>query len=570
MKKLTVGSLLLFTAVMIGTAAAHNGEFQPPPGRTKPPPGGKTPTRPGTGTPGPKRPSTPRFDGPETTPGPRSVVREEALPWELVWELLRDGEPEPPAPRSDETATRVRDALIGALGDANLEVRIHAALALARGNDVGHLLPRFADDGALLRSIAAIAPGLDTSLDDDAKKRIRTLLGHAIEDPDGPELSRAAAAIAVGRTGPGGANLLLKTIGRKPPSQLRGGCLFALGLSGHPGAYDVLLPEVLPAAPGGGRADAGLRRALLVHGLSRLGAVKVERDLVKRLRDPDQGVRAAAAMSLSSRVISSPAARAALVDLAKSGRVRPRSAALLSLTLAGDRIAPELAKAAIVDPTATGSGLPELGALCLGLLRAAEAGPDLVTIAADDSRDAGIRAAAALAAGLVRARGGADDLTKLLAKERDPLVAGYAAIGLALLAPDVAVKPVLKRLHSEKRYRTRRLLIQALGRTTGEKTVVGLVAALGDEYEVNREAIRSLFRADPPRAVEEALLRLADAENAFARRFAVLALSRARDRTWPSFYARVLLGTALDTRDPLVALLLYLESDLLHSRWGGV
>ena len=90
--------------------------------------------------------------------------------------------------------------------------------------------------------------------------------------------------------------------------------------------------------------------------------------------------------------------------------------------------------------------------------------------------------------------------------------------------------------------------------------------ALGVPFAANIGGIGTPV-GSPPNAI--ALGRLADAGNPFARRFAALALSRARDRSWPSFYARVLLGTALDTRDPLVALLLYLESDLLYSRWGG-
>jgi len=571
MKILSAGSIFVFLTLLVGPVAAHNGEYKPPPGRTSGPPGSGTPVPPGTRTPGPKKPTTPKFNGPETTPSPRAIAREESISWEFVWELLRDGEPEPPAPMPDATAKQVRDALTGALADENHEVRMFAAIALARAGEIRVVLRSLAEDGDLLRSFAMLAPGLgrgETSLDDDLRARALQLIAHAVADPEAPDLARVSAALSAGLVGSGGANILLETLGAKPPEPLRRACLFSLGLSGHPGARDLLVAQILPPAAGSDRRDDPALRAVLTYGLSRIRAEGVERDLVKRLRDPEDSVRAAAALSLSDRVLSSPAGRSALVDLARSGRVHPRSAALLSLVLAGDRSASDLAKAALRDPVARGSGLPALAALCLGLLRAAECGPDLVKLAGDSSQDVGLRCAAALAAGLVRARGGADDLADLAKKEKVPEVAGYALIGLALLDPERAAPVGTKLFKTAKRSNARYLIAQALGRTSGEKTVAVLVPALADVYEVNREATRSLFRVDPERAATEVLVRLADMEDPFARRYAVLSLARALDRTWPTLIARALLGSGLDTREPMAGMLLYLESDLLFARWG--
>ena len=45
MKAFILGSLLLLAPLLVPGALAHNGEYKPPPGRTKPPGGGKNPVR---------------------------------------------------------------------------------------------------------------------------------------------------------------------------------------------------------------------------------------------------------------------------------------------------------------------------------------------------------------------------------------------------------------------------------------------------------------------------------------------------------------------------------------------
>ena len=82
----------------------------------------------------------------------------------------------------------------------------------------------------------------------------------------------------------------------------------------------------------------------------------------------------------------------------------------------------------------------------------------------------------------------------------------------------------------------------------------------------SREAARSLFRADPDRAVAEVLTRLENEGDTFARRFAAIALGSGLEREAPTVFAKALLGTAISGATFPERLFLYLEDDDLLAR----
>ncbi|MEN8149544.1 MAG: hypothetical protein ABFS86_06955 [Planctomycetota bacterium] len=569
--KTTVAGLCLVALVLaLATVpvSADNGEYRPPKDRIRPPGGSRTPTggRSPVPTPSPGRSKTPRLGGPENTPSPGTATREAAISWELVWELLRSAEPTPPpdpgVPSPPEQDV-VWVSLHAALEHESREVRMWAALALGRAGWSAGLLEPLAKDGELMRTPAVLATGL-SKLGETDLERALALLKSVVEDPEVPDAARIAAIVAAGLCGPKGANLLLKTLSGKPGEPVRSTCLFALGLSGHPGARDLLVPAVLPAK----EDDDPVARALLVHGLSLLPGPESGGDLRKRLRDPALSVRTAAALSLASRVKMSPEVRRALVDTAKNGPLRPRSAALLALVLGGDPEADALCRGVLASPATADEGLAALAALGLGLTRDAVSGAKLVRIAGDRSLGRELRCAAAVAAGLVRARGGGPALLKIAGKEKDAEIAGYAFVGAMLIEPVEAGRAALAALGKEERLRGRELIVMALGHATTPGVTRELVKRLGDDYEVNREAARSLFRVDPARALGEIGPRLGLSKNPFERRYAAIVMGGALDRTRPTRFARHVLGVGLDARHPVTELFLYLESDILHGRWG--
>jgi HEAT repeat protein len=571
-------ALLLAFVVLADPAAAHNGEYVAPESLRKPPSvsprtgPGKTTGTPSTtpdAMPKPKGVPTPgSLKGKTRATAPDAVRREASISWELAWELVRDREPIPPKPMADETMKSLLVALRKALADPNDSVKTRAVLALGRAGHLVDATEAIRHDLDLNRGVALMAPGLAVgswSTADD-REEVVAALDLVLSNPDAPIEAKIVSALGMGLAGPPAANALIEALADKPSDILRRTCLFALGLTGHPGARDLLVPEILPPDPKSDRPDDSAYRALMVHALSRVPGTESGADLLRCLGDPSSRVRTAAALSLSKRLGGVAGARAALRDLARRGNPRPRSAALLALTLGGDDQAAGLARSAIRDPAVRGTGLPALGAFCLGYVRSAADGKGLVDLAANQGLDGGLRCAAALAAGLVRARGEGERLAAVLKQAKDPDLIGYVLIGVALIDPERATTAIRKRWRREDRPRVRYLMAQALGHCGGEKAVERLIEALGDTYFVNREAAVSLFRIAPDRAGPAVLARLGNEKNAFARRFATVVLGRVLDRRKPTFFAETLLGTGLDTDRPIPRMFLYLEREYLFQR----
>jgi HEAT repeat protein len=513
-------------------------------------------------------PSPGALSGKTRTASPDAVRRERPISWELAWELLRDGDSPGAGPASGEADPNLVAALKEALSDPNESVKTRAVLALGRAGRLLDATEAIRADLDLNRGVALLAPGLAVgpkTTPKDRKEVVETL-DLILSDTNAPLEARIVSALGIGLAGTAGTNALIEALATKPPEILRRTCLFALGLTGHPGARDTLVTEILPPDPKANRPDDPAYRALMVHALSCVPGPESAADVVRSLTDPSSRVRAAAALSLSKRMGEVAGARAALRDLARRGTALPRSAALLSLTLGGDDQAAGIARTAIRDPVARGTGLPALGAFCLGWLRSAADGKGLVDLATDPDAGRELRCAAALAAGLARARGEGERLADALSKVKDPEVTGYLAIGLAMVDPERAVKAIGKRWKREDRARLRYLMAQALGHVRGDKAADWLVSGLGDAYFVNREAAMSLFSVSRERAVPAVLARLTDEKNAFARRFAVVVLGRRLDRRRPTFFTETLLGTGLDTESPLPRLFLYLEREYLFTK----
>jgi HEAT repeat protein len=246
--------------------------------------------------------------------------------------------------------------------------------------------------------------------------------------------------------------------------------------------------------------------------------------------------------------------------MAAAGRARPRSAALLALALAGDGEAARLARRAMKDVSCRGNGVAALAALTLGFMGSAEDGPDLVATFADPGAPADLRSAAAVAAGLVKARDSVEAIRKTVRKTKDARVAAWGLLGLALIDGRAAM-PLLEAAHAaENPDAIRRLIVIALGYAGGPKAEKLLVRSYGDNYRVNREAPPALFRLNPELALEELLKRLRDERNPWARRFAAIALPRCFELESPSPFGSVLLRTGLCVETPVTQLLLYLES----------
>ncbi|MHC4860714.1 MAG: HEAT repeat domain-containing protein [Planctomycetota bacterium] len=556
-------SFLAWTLLLLvaGVAAAHNGEYKPPQatGRLRPTTG--VPRRDPTATPAGRRKADP-------TATPESVARSRPLDWEAVWELVRRAEPAPPPAASAGPLAAARRALERALGDESGEVRALAALALGRQGELDAVLAALPKDPGLLDSPGLLGPGIAAARRGDAEASARVLraVRTLLEDPEVDAYPRSLAALCAGLTGREAGSPILRSLSGVRHPEVRAACLLALGFSRHPGAREILLSSALPPKKGADRPDDPELRAIAVHALSLLPGEEAIADVVRRLGDPSPVVRAAAAMSLGPRLPESAGALGALRTLAGRDDPLPRSAALLALCRAGDESAESLARSVLRERAARESGLGSLAALCLGLLRSATDGPTLLTLVEDTNAPDELRAACALAAGLAKARGGAKRLRAVRSKSKDVKLAGYGMVGLALLEGEEATAFVTKRLSREKRAGVRRLAMTALGRAGGEEAAAALVVALGDDYRVNREAALALYRVDPDRAVEQLLERLADAENAHARRFATISLGAALDEAVPSRFAETVLGTALSLGTFPERLFLYLENEDLHGR----
>jgi HEAT repeat protein len=543
---------------------AHNGEYVCPetmrdPPQLTPPEGASTPKgrpmatpgqvgRPGAITPGSLVPRS-------TTAKPDTVDQVRAISFEAIFNLLRRRLPEPPPQASATLRTRAVAALTKALGDPNEEVRGLAALSLGRMGAFDEAARAVREDLAISAGVGLLGPGLAlwAGAPPDSREDLAKTLLPVLLNGDSTAFARALAALSLGLGGPAGSNDLLRGMEAVGEGLNRDVFLFALGLTGHAGARDVLLDHLLPRP-----ADDGPRRALLVHALSRIPGEEVTSDLTRRLSDRSPVVRAAAILSLSDRLDDALGLRDAIRARAKGGPAGTRSAALLALTLAGDRTVLDLAREALRENAARENGTAAVAAFMLGYLRSAVDGPALVEIFCDTGAPADLRRACAVAAGLTKARHGAERMIAMIEEEKDPVVAAFGAIGLALLKKEAALPLLEIALRKQADDRVRRLLVIALGYTGGERAEELLVKAFGDAYRVNREAPVSLYRLNPERAVTETLKRLENPDNPWSRRFAVMALGRILSSEDPVLFEEVLLRSGMSFTTPVERLFQYL------------
>ena len=269
-------------------------------------------------------------------------------------------------------------------------------------------------------------------------------------------------------------------------------------------------------------------------------------------------VQRAAILSLAGDLRS----RSTLIALAASGPPGPRSAALLALARAGERKAADAGVRILADPVARGTSIASVAALVLGML--AEHGETLLDVAADPRAETGLRAAAAVGAGLTRERGSGERFAKILAATKDARLAAFLHVGRALVDGEKAVPGIEDLLAREKDATVRRTAVMALGYAGGEKAIDLLSAALGDSYFVNREAAEALYRLAPDRAVNELSAFLADEKDPFARRFGAFALGRVLAPREVSRFTEGILRAGLGFGTGLERLFLHLQSEYLR------
>ncbi|HEY7509281.1 MAG TPA: HEAT repeat domain-containing protein [Vicinamibacteria bacterium] len=221
--------------------------------------------------------------------------------------------------------------------------------------------------------------------------------------------------------------------------------------------------------------------------LGGLGPAPADPALLALLRDPEAGVRQAAAYSLgrsfveADRAVAERALSAALED--RSPLVR--EAAVFALAAVKGPLAERRLREALRDPSAA---VRHTATERLGTLRSAAAVPSLIDMLKDP--DVSVRQAAATALGRIGDPRATDPLLVAL-KDENPFVRGAAEDALERVrsAPSASLTAKLK----DPSPRVRAEAARKIGESGGASGVADLLAALADDdYAVRQAATESL------------------------------------------------------------------------------
>ncbi|GEM_PF-2197464 len=310
---------------------------------------------------------------------------------------------------------------------------------------------------------------------------------------------RAAAAWALGRVSEPAEDisLLLRALREERAWSVKAAAAAALARRGAAeAAYDIA--EALRQAP-----DELTRRAFR-DALIALGApaVPVLEDL---LRDPEDGVRRAAALALGR--IGSPEALPALLgalDPRYEGASRVRHQAAQAL---GELGLPEAVPALLETLAADPEGIVRQAAIgALGQIGDPRAAPAL-RASLEMEKDMLLRAEAALALGRLRGddmentNARVEALLQALQREEEPLVRAAIALGLGEARPRGAVPALVALLHGREPESVRRSAAWALARIATPEARSALREALSADPEIRLAAAFALGGAGDPAAV---------------------------------------------------------------------
>lgn len=492
--------------------------------------------------------------GREVVYGSSQHLTGQGRPGELRWSRRPDaqridGEVVPLLQRllREEDQRDVLDSAVLALGRVARAEQADAAVAAA--------LPLLAHRDLAVQSAAALALGLSGS------PRAAGPLGELMAGTahgrqltggsDVPELVRAFAALALGLLDdPAAAPRLLDLLERTPDSErnLKACALAALGLLQGPG-LDAAAARLV-AALGDRRLDAALRSHVPTT-LAKLGGGRTEALpallATFRDRDADRLVRQSCAIALGrlARLGEDGEAVQALADAIEGERDAPtRHFAFMALADIGRRdadgvqahagahdalrrlLARELRKPtqrdhrpwAALAAAVYGRAVPAAGLELAGLVEDAYA----------RESDGSVRAACALALGLLDHRPAAGRLLADFTESRDEELRGYLAVALGFLDHDAAGEPLLAECRKTAISPTYRLQVAtALGLLAEREAVAVLVETLqtAQTLAVSSAAARALGLIGDESALEPLERLAADrAANPIARTFVIVAL----------------------------------------------
>jgi HEAT repeat protein len=428
-----------------------------------------------------------------------------------------------------------------------------------------------ADDDPQLRVWALASIGL---LGEDVAA---PLLKAAVSDAAGSIGTRAAAALALGLLGSKEeASFLREVVHEEWEPTIRSAAILALGLlrdegSAHAigrvllGVHPLRSPDT--SARGEPSSEAGLK-ACACWALGRILTPKAYDYLVWTLDRGEEKARAAAAIALAAApgTAGVPALRRAVVE----GNPFPvREHALLGLAERGDPSATEEA-VRILDSPVEGEGpLAPFAVIALGLTRDAAHAGRLLGVLEDGEREPELRAAAALALGLLGDRKSGKALDAAIAGTKHPFVAGWGAIACALLGTPGAKGYALKIISESELPEPRRDAVTALRILAPADAADVLANELADSYYVNLEAALALARVDAKRAATELTKRLSD-PGIFTRRYAARALGVLLDRDPPGPLTELIGQSNLLSGSPVLLISVFMDNEYLFRKLSGL
>jgi HEAT repeat protein len=453
------------------------------------------------------------------------------------------------------SADEARPLLFAALGDADAEVRAHAAASLGRHHlvdGVPRLTTALGDPDARLRATAAEALGLllqTPGANEPSKEAVRAAETLERALGDGEHEVREAAVSALGRLPPSLSRRAAVALTGRLDDESAGVRQRAAEVLGKMGEARAVVPLL-------SRLSDPTRevRAAALEALALLGDGRAVPAMVRMLRDPADDVRAAAVTALGR--LKARAAVAPLVEVMAHGQpesLRARAAfALGQLGQAGAADAVEALVAALDRDElvmAAKEALVRVGPAAVPPLmaRLGDARLDRATVYVDLLREIGDpRATPVLLDELSRGRLPEEPIVDALgamlrAGDKRPMVDLVALLGAASPslkrhaaealrgAVDARATSVLAAATADGDRAVRVFAIGELGRLGAREALPELTRALGSsDEETAAAAARALGPLGDPRAVEPLVAALGRSERR-VRREAADALSRVAD-----------------------------------------
>ncbi len=373
------------------------------------------------------------------------------------------------------TPAAIRDSVIPALtaelASKDGEVRAAAVKALGRigeGVPLDAMAKLLQDSELHVRFSAAIALG------DARAEAYAPALEKLVRDTKENPIARGFALVSLGLIGSPSSVAVLREIalGNEPNADLKSTALVALGLVKTPETA-----ELMKSIARDRKRDENLR-AIAVEALGRMTVDDPTAEfLFKLLEDGSPQVRRSAIVALGQGKPGCPSTGQAILDAFELEKDLPaRAFAAISL---GEQKGPKARKALLeAFDSAPQPALKAFAALGLGILGDASAAPYLRKALENASTGSSLRAATAIALGLLKDPGSKEILSSLVTSSGDPLVKGYAALAIGLLG-DRALLPVIeKEIASKPSTDVLEPLTLALGLLGGHSSGATLLDAL--------------------------------------------------------------------------------------------